>query len=691
MKRSLLTAFVSAFVAVAAFAEIATERAVSTTPVFAPTATNAQIASDGDGFFEVWYDQRDRGAIYASAVTRNGTVRNPSGIFLAKGSLPIAVAWTGNSYLAVWTEGNDIAGERFSSDGSVIAPKRVIAPNASISSDALASNGKVTVLAGGNNYYVLDAEANVIDLGHTTALHAYVIGTGEFLVTGGPTTHLDSLGRYVTRTDRSWPYPIACRKSGCITAYRNSPGPLAMASYDVDALRPGPTLAELPNAQPSFDLVATDDGYVVVFGDGVFQRLGAQGYPEGPTIQVPGTGGVTAASNGGDVAVLLPISVSKDSFVRNQSNFIVRGNSITQYTLGYSANAQRDVRIARGTSNYLTVWTENDGTYAGRLSFDGTPLDGRGTLISPETRMTSVIYDGTSYLVVVRPNREHATYPPSEAVLQVDPETGAVTSRTVIPGSSVRIASNGSSLAGAWVDKDRKLLAAFLYPNGAVASAAVPLASSADYATIGNVSLAWNGTTWLVAWTDDFFSLIPEISEPTPQAIHAIRLSGALIPLDTQPIALTPPSDFHVIDSLRIASDGRDFLVAWSTFSSIHERRVLASGIPDAEKELFNGLVEDLVWDGSAYDLAFYTGRPNYRIGDLAVVRLSPSGQPIETLVISATADDDRSASLVPIGNGRVLAAYTRVAFEPPYEGVERAFVNVPRPARGRATSKGPR
>jgi hypothetical protein len=693
MKSSLVCGLLFGF-AVTSFAEVTAERPVSTA-VYAPTAGSAQIASNGDGFFEVWSDLRDRGAVYASAVTRDGTALNPSGTFLTKGSPAFAVAWTGNSYLVVWSEGTDISGERFSADGKIVAPKRVIASNAFVSPDALSSNGNITVLAGGNSYYVLDPDANVIDSVHTAALHAYVTGNGEFLVTGGPSNHLDSSGRYVASTDRRWPYPIACRASGCITAYRNSPGPLVIAPYDVATLRPGSTLAELPNANPSFDLAVTDDGYVAVFGDGILQRLRPEGYPLGPTILVPGPkgAGVAAASNGRDVAVLLASGlIVNNSIIPVLDNFIVSASSITHYTVGYSANAQRDIHIARGASNYLAVWTENEGTYAGRLSFDGSPLDGRGTLLGSEMGTPSVIYSGASYLVVLRSEPFRASNPPSQTVIQIDPTTGAVTSRAGIPGSSVRIASNGSSLVGAWVDRDRKLMAAFLYPNGAVASAAVPIASPFfDYATIGNVSLAWNGTTWLVVWTDDFYSVSPENPLPIPRAVRFVQLSAALIPLDTQPIVLTPSSEFNVIDSLRVASDGRDFLVAWSSFASIHERRVLASGVPDAERGLFNGLVADLVWDGAAYDLAFYTGRPYYNsVGDLAAARLRSSGEPIETLVISATAEDDRSASLVPIGNGRVLAAYTRVAFETPYEGVERAFVSTPRPVRGRATSKRP-
>jgi hypothetical protein len=369
------------------------------------------------------------------------------------------------------------------------------------------------------------------------------------------------------------------------------------------------------------------------------------------------------------------------------TNSIITSSSITQYTVGNSANAQRNVRIAKSATNYLSVWTENDGTYAGRLSLDGLPLDGRGTPLSKDIGPPSVIYDGSSYLAVVQGDRLHGLSP---TVIQVDPATGAITSRVVIPGSELRIASNGAALVGVWVDLHGKLVAAFLYPNGAVASAIVPLAWPLPGETMGNISLAWNGTMWLVVWTDGYFSTIPQIREPIALDIRAVRFSLALIPLDTEPIALTS-APAHIVNP-RAASDGHDFLVAWTVDSpaGVRIRRVLASGVFDgAERQLLNGLLQDLVWDGSTYDLAFSTFKPFDAPGDVATARLSPTGQPIETLIISATAEDDRSASLVPIGNGRVLAAYTRVAFEPLYEGVERAFVNTPRPVRGRAASKG--
>ncbi len=170
-------------------------------------------------------------------------------------------------------------------------------------------------------------------------------------------------------------------------------------------------------------------------------------------------------------------------------------------------------------------------------------------------------------------------------------------------------------------------------------------------------------------------------------AIRGARLSAELTPLDTQPVTITAN---EYIVSPRVASDGHDFLVAWSVGyqfdpqTTVRIRRFFSTGAPaDSETTLFRGTLQDLVWDGANYDLAFSGGKPS----DLAVARLNSSGHLLETLAISATTGDDRSASLVAVGNGRIIAAYTREAFGPLYNGVERAFVGVPQPLRRRVST----
>ena len=685
------------FVASAASAQIAGERAVST-PVYAPVAGvfGPAIASDGDGFLAVWSDQRDRAAIYASRIARDGTVLDPLGIFLANAASGFAVAWTGDKYLVVWNESNNITALQLAADGRVVAPAHVILRKAQvIGRRPLAANGKIAVLITNSGYVVLDRDANVAGINSDgfPGEAAYVTGSGEFILTaGGGTMRLDSSGRFATRTNRGWPGIIACRTGECTTAFANTHRHLAVASYDPAALVVGPAI-ELPIDQAAFDLATTADGYILVTRTNTLQRLGPDGHPLGPPTVLPGATAseVTIASNGRDVAVLGTSSTSLTSV-------IVTRNAVTQpATVAFSANAQHDVAIARSDSNYLAVWTEKDGTYAGRLSLDGTPLDGRGTLLGSAIGKPSVIFDGTSYLVVLRndPPLYAYAYNRPQSTVQVDRATGAVMWVFRIAAGSLRVASNGVSRIAVWTEETR-LVAAFLSPNGTVASVPVFVAAPPPGTVLANLSVAWNGTIWFLAWEEGQQTLgivFPYVPSYIPFAIRGARLSAALIPIDTQPITIT---EKEYILSSRVVSDGRDFLLAWSgqllgeLQPSVRVRRAMATGsLADTETLLFRGRVQDLIWDGTQYNLAFSTYTSYLTApADLAVAHLRPSGQAFETFVISATPDDERNASLVSLGNGRVVAAYTRVAHEPLYGGVERAFIAAPRPARGRAVRK---
>jgi len=681
---------------VAVFGQIAAEHPVST-PVYGPASVGGVIASDGDGFLVIW---NQGGGFYSSHIARDGTVQNPTGIFLPE-VFGEALIWAGDRYLNFWSESNNISVVELAADGHIIAPARVILRDAAISgwSRPVASNGNITVVSTDYGYAVLDRDENVINSDTFVNGAVYLTGSGEFVITStGGTTRIDSSGRLAAKTMRGWSSPIACRPTECITAFGDlQRDRFAVASYDPFPLVVGPA-EDFPAGMGYNGLAATDDGYVLV-SDTLVQRLDPSRHLAGPAIALPGTGVLDPtytisngriASNGRDVALLRS---SKESLTAT----IVTPTGVTQpATVALSANAQYDIAIARGVSNYLTVWTEKDSpyasrTYAGRLSLDGQPLDGRGSLLASYISKPSVIFDGASYLVALNgdqpPYLPAFPYDPTQSIVRVDPATGAVMSAFRIGAGEVRIASYGSTPIVVWTESGN-LLAAFLSPNGTVDSVPVFVAAAPPNMLLGYLSVAWNGTTWLLAWEEEAFQK-PYLEGPNPNdpwhVMRAARLSAALKPLDTQPITISAPVNSFILQP-RVASDGRDFLVAWSarhgSTPSVFIRRFLSSGVPaDTETLLFNGTVEDLVWDGRNYNLAFQG-----KLGELAVARLRTTGQPFETLAINATSGS--SVSLVPAGNGTILAAYTRIALEPLYSGVERAFVGPPYPARGRAIRK---
>ncbi|MEA2163698.1 MAG: hypothetical protein QOK37_1825 [Thermoanaerobaculia bacterium] len=689
LKYSIIAATLLLFTA-GAFGQFTKEVPVSTpvdqavTGVFYP----ASIASDGDRFLAAWCDQRDRGAVYAARIARDGTILDPHGIFLANTNSPVVVAWIGDRYLVAWNAASSIVGAQLGADGHLLAPPRAIVAPGWLSQGLhpIATNGNVFVLMTSGGYSVLNREANIVDNGRFGE-SAYVTGVGEFALTAlGNSRHLDAAGHYVRSSASTWRQVIACRAGGCLTAVPMT-SMVGVASYDAGAMTVGKT-ANLPIAATSLDLIATADGYLLVT-DSVAQRLDDDGHLIGSAIALPGANGgsVRAAWNGRDAAVLRNTS-------QGLTSFVISSSGVTKAVdVAVSANAQRDIAIAKGNANYLTVWTERDGAYAGRLTLDGIALDGRGIYLGRSIAKPPVVFDGQSYLAVLA--HPFSVYP-AEDVLRIDPASGAVISTATIEGSNLRIASNGSERVGVWVDVAGGVVAAFLTPSGSLASVpvflAVPPPPQPLTVFLANVTLTWNGDLWLVTWEEQVYPLPtpmpppiggPYVTPPGTMAVKARRLSAALTAIDTQSITIASSAPFGALRSSRVASDGRDFLVAWSS-DAIHVRRLLSSGSLGASTTLTAAALQDLIWDGAVYDLAVATGQPAFTPGDLVVARLTPSGELRETLVISATADDDRGAALISLDGGRALAAYTRVAHEPPYGGVERAFVAAPYAVRRR-------
>jgi hypothetical protein len=689
MTRSLLP-LALLLIASAAFAGISSEHPVST-PVYgsANAALGESVASDGDGFLAVWLNPEES-TLYASRIAADGTLLDPRGIFLANtfAAYGALAAWTGDSYLIVWNDSGNVNAIQLAADGRVLGSPRVLLRNAQLSGSrhALAANGNVIVVAATPGYVVLDRDANVILRDLFPAQAVYLAPSGEFIVTaGGGTSRLDASGRLALRTARGWPGLIACRASGCATAFL-SPGHVVVAPYDPVSLVVGTGL-EIPISSLfpiALDIAPTATGFLLLTN--AVQRFGPDRQPLAAPVSLPGIIG-NSASNGRDVAIISTVEGSLTASV-------VTPTAVTQpVAFAVSANAQHDVAIARGATSYLTAWRENNGTYAARLSLDGDPLDGRGALLGTGKGKPAVIFDGESYLAVVRsplPCDGCGLQINPQSIMQIDPGTGNVLWVSTIGAIDLSIASNGFSRIAVWSEETR-LVAAFLAPNGSIASVPVFVAAPPPGMMLTNVSIAWNSRVWLLTWIEErirYGYLGGQGPGPGTVALRAARLSAELTPLDTQSLTITAPAVTNIV-SPRAASDGRDFLVTWSaqaiseTQRTVFVRRILGDGDPAGPKTaLFPGTVQDLVWDGAHYALAFSGGKPS----DLALARLDATGKPVDMLAISATAGDDRSASLVAAGPGSIIAAYTRVALEPLYNGVERAFVGVPHPFRQHAT-----
>jgi hypothetical protein len=211
---------------------------------------------------------------------------------------------------------------------------------------------------------------------------------------------------------------------------------------------------------------------------------------------------------------------------------------------------------------------------------------------------------------------------------------------------------------------------------------ALPLPSDMN---VGPVSAAWNGSEWLIV-LQQAIPLSILISPPLYRGnLYAMRVSGALVPLDAQPIPIAV-SDQNEFGPL-VASNGSDFLVVWThgyDDPGMRARVVHANGRTNDPVILSTDGSEarDLVFDGARYAIAFATRNPNstyslwlthFGTSDYIPISVAPSGQ--------------RAVTLVAPPRRPLRAAYDRVRLEPQYGGVWRVFVkDVTATARRRAT-----
>src|SRR5262249_4872295 len=188
-------------------------------------------------------------------------------------------------------------------------------------------------------------------------------------------------------------------------------------------------------------------------------------------------------------------------------------------------------------------------------------------------------------------------------------------------------------------------------------SADLPIAVAPGGTNTASPRVAWNGSEFLVVWS--------QLDATYRAEIRAARVSPSMTVLDPQPLSLEVgnDSDFTPL----VASDGRDFIVAWTVGAggAVRVRGVSAGGTLGNVTALGPGTASSLAWTGHDFALAYSTsaGRALVRhLGGCAVLRVPASA-------------DETFAPTLAVLNGVLLAAYDRTASEPVYGSVPRVFI----------------
>jgi hypothetical protein len=389
-----------------------------------------QGASDGTNFLIVWRDSR--AAIRAARVDPEGRlIDQPTGIRIADpfDSSPV-VAWTGRVYLVAWEGAGRMLFVRIDAEGHVLDATPGTLGNLAASPTAAASsrNGAMIVYMGSaaarpsTNVHaaLFDVDANVvktdIPIPRASTGDAPVIASndGSFYIAwrtvdGGRTVVMGALvsldgvvgGATVIAATNSGPM-LASNGSDFVVAFMDGqPQHLTVRHID----RQGTPLSGtvLPyTTSPRFDgrgnfIGRSGGGYtlaafdrqqhpigVVLDGDGA--QTGEVPLPSAETVLISNVGSLGRTSRGAQ-------HLRADRRQPGDGDAVVRRRG--------AANVRAD-RLRR---QLLVVWLEvrgPDGSElrAGRLSLDGTPLDGEGIQLAENINAApQVVFDGQNFVV----------------------------------------------------------------------------------------------------------------------------------------------------------------------------------------------------------------------------------------------------------------------------------------------------
>jgi hypothetical protein len=688
--------------------------------------SSPSVASDGDGYFAVWYDPRSGSpAIVGTRLTANGEVLDGTGILIARNASVASrtVVWSGTSYVVLWNDGQTVFAVRVTRDGRVEGPPRVIAANAQTRMEsAVASNGSrivVTYMSLGAGTpdiraAILDSDANVVadillaDSSVNRSIPAVAASRDQFLVVWERLTVWPPAIEGVRLGSSGVPIDASPREvgSGEAPVLASDGRDFVLISYQApDRYVSRKIAAELTPAFPEHvidsavqypEVVWTGTQYAVYATNGASPirfSIDGEGRPSAAVIENRKSGrtvGLDNATNGSNL-----LTVWSDQ--PGEWNTVGIFGRITALSgapepgpvrvLSLSANEQKSAVIAHGVAVDLVAWRDEVGVCAARLDVSGRSLDGAGILLgaSAYPGPPAVVFDGEQFVVAW--DQGPYAQPVSGSVRFISPADGLLPDALSIEGmvsrpSLVR-AGDGSILA--WNDRATVYAARISGGTRALEGSPIVVAHPAVQGErIAQLAGAWNGSELLLAWreyVDGSFGT--HIGQQLFQRIRGARINASLTLLDTEPRLLGDVEGDGDTDPA-LATDGSEWLLVWRFQNDLRARRIAHDGTPQGPAEgavlEHDGFAHDLLWDGTRYVLAWK--RPGISTTDPAEPRevrfaYLPRGGALvlsDATTVSPTYDGD-TISLAPLVPGRFAMVYTRVAYEPEYGGVPRAFV----------------
>lgn len=592
------------------------------------------VACNGQSCLALWTDfDFHRLGLYTSVINADGTVQPASSNPIRPGfQLNPSLVWTGDHYLAVWTDDQTraLVAAPLSRDGVMTGDVQALTSSPeSVTPNSLAWNGHHAFAAfltpGGLHGAIADADGHLVRsvVVPTSQPTAYAVAAAgqTFAVVWCGTTNV-----YLQRfDDNGTPFagdPITLATNVAVKEPR-----IGMASN---------------GTQFGVAFVASDSGMI--------QRLRVDAV-SGAIDRFP----LTSFNR-----QLAGVFWSGDDFIAYAPDLY--NIDTEQFTfdavrvLNVSSRGIDAPQVVEGPSGAVAVWRESQPSGADRhvvgamFDRDGTAVAQRDVTVArsavPQTHPALALSPAGALLVwQADANEEHADIlatpldpsgKPVKAVpllLATDVESHASRSVLWLGNFYLVVWPHGGSIlgkrvsaSGAVLDQDPLVFgkgsAAALATNGTIT---VLVLANTDFARVGVVRLnaaggvidsqpvaitshlassltaASNGDEFVIAWTEEIGDNVIGFQGD----VYAVRLGATGLPIDASPIGIANTGRNEV--SPAAASDGRDFLIAYSDDVNLGMKRLLREGTVVDAGTIEGGAATaaHIAFDGSRYVLTW--------------------------------------------------------------------------------------
>lgn len=666
------------------------------------------VASSGDSLLVVWSERRSdlTSDIVAARMSDSGQLLDDKGLLVATGAaddVAPRVIWTGTRYLVLWSayEGTTLhtRAAQIDATGRVLEPGGVpvtdgrlhsIANNSSTTMIAVqrpASAGAIPRIAIGTIGPTL-AYTHIADIGEAWAPQVVSYGSGF----AGIWFHFNSQEKHYvvewqhferdgSRVGGVRPLGDLGFFTGIVTLAAGTSGSDAVLAAAGDnairvvrlftdgSTRPASGLTPTPGQNfvadaggPGLDVLAVVNGVLTLYHFTSTDVLTSTTRPAGLTLW-----GRQVVHD--DQAFVAFATTPSPGVANVFAGFLPLSDTTL---ISRSVESQQAPALATDGTSVLGVWTEDRGTQydaivGRRMDRTGTPAGSVITIAngSLPSESPSVQFNGTDYVAVWqelrRPSEEMWTTVISRRVgTNGVPADDVVISPNAWIHAEPATTTDGRNVLTTWTDGDLhhpQLRVSLLAPNRYIQPVSIPLPA------LYSPAATWNGESYLI---------VAEAGVPALKAMVLDR-DGALVSSADATVPVAGVSDLEP----SIAWNGSVHLVAFERGNSVHGVFLRRDGSrASADFQIAASASEaSVIFDGTSFVVSWERGSGPYR--DLIAARVTPSGSLLGAPVIIAgdPAVNESDAALLPLGNGRTLIAYQRLATEA--TGVHRVFTRM--------------